>query len=163
MELKRRVSFRKYITIFYIAAFFMYLVLGLQPAEATHYVISGELRIPKIGLVSDVTTLELINHRLATPDTIVGSYSRYDSKIFLIGHSSTVFKNLDQIQIDDTINYNNKEYIVKQTEILAKDVVDMKEIVGAEEKNTLIIMTCAGESIGEHDASHRLVVTATEV
>ena len=163
MELKRRVSFRKYITIFYVAAFFMYLVLGLQPAEATHYAISGELRIPKIGLVSDVTTLELINHRLATPDTIVGSYSRYESKIFLIGHSSTVFKNLDQIQIGDTINYNNKEYIVEQTEILAKDVVDMKEIVGAEEINTLIIMTCAGESIGEHDASHRLVVTATEV
>lgn len=163
MELKRRVSLRKYITIFYTAALFMYLVLGLQPAGATHYDVSGQLRIPGINLVSDVTTLELKDHKLATPDTIVGSYSRYDSKIFLIGHSSTVFKNLNQVKIDDVIYYNDKEYAVNRTETLAKGAVDMEKMVGAEKSNTLTIMTCAGQSIGEHDASHRFIVTATEL
>ena len=69
MELRRRrFDFRKIVTLFYVVAFATYLILGFQPTAATHYEISGTLSIPSIGLVSDVTSLELKDHKLATPD-----------------------------------------------------------------------------------------------
>ena len=164
MELRRRrFDFRKIVTLFYVAAFATYLILGIQPAEATHYEISGNLNISSIGLNSDVTTLELKDHRLNTPDTIVGSYTKYDSKIFLIGHSSTVFKNLNQVKIGNTIEYNGKTYRITDTKTLAKSEIDMNALLAPETRNTLVIMTCAGEILENQDATHRFIVTALEI
>ena len=164
MELKRRrFSFRKVATILYIVAFLVYLIVGLQPVGAAEYEISGELIIPSIHLTSDVTTLELINHELLTPATIAGSYSKYDSKTLLIGHSTTVFQDLDQIEVGDVIFYQDAEYKVAEMVTLPKNDVKMGQIIGPTKDDTLIVMTCAGESLGGGDASHRLIVTATKM
>lgn len=164
MELRRRrFDFRKIVTLFYVVAFATYLILGFQPTAASHYEISGTLSIPSIGLVSDVTSLELKDHKLATPDTIVGSYTKYDSKIFLIGHSTTVFKNLNQIKVGGTIDYNGKTYQVVDTKTLAKSEIDMNVLLAPEAHNTMVIMTCAGEILANQDATHRFIVTALEV
>ena len=122
---------------------------------------SAELNIPSIGLVSDVTTLELENRELKTPDEIVGSFSRSKNKTLLIGHSSTVFQNLNQIRLNDEIFYNNNKYIVKKITIEEKAAVDMSELLMRADRDTLIIMTCAGTNLGNGDATHRLLVTAT--
>ena len=163
MELKRRFDWRKAVTILYIVAFLIYVAVGLSPAEARHYEISGELSIPSIGLTSDVTTLELVDNRLETPDTIVGSFSKYSSKIFLVGHSSSVFKNLNGIGLDDYIYYNGEIFKVTKAETLLKSNVNMNAILAPSKDTTLVIMTCAGERVGEKDATHRLIVTAIKV
>ena len=164
MELRRRrFDLRKIVTLFYIAAFTTYLILGLQPAEAIHYEISGSLNIPSIGLSSDVTSLELKDRKLSTPDTIVGSYTKYDSKIFLIGHSTTVFEKLDQVKVGSAVEYNGKKYQIVDTKTLARNEIDMNVLLAPEPHNTLIIMTCAGELLDSQDATHRFIVTALEV
>lgn len=162
MELRRRFNSRRIITAIYVVALAAYLIMGLQPAEATQYEISGELKIPSINLTSDIANLELENHKLNTPDRIVGSYTRNSSKIFLFGHSSTVFENLNQVKLDDEVEYNNKLYKITGIEIMRKTKIDMNKILAAENKNTLVIMTCAGMPVGEKDATHRLIVTALE-
>lgn len=141
----------------------MYMILGLKPAEARHYEISGELSIPSIGLVSDVTALQLENRRLDTPDTIVGSYSEDISKILLIGHSTTVFENLHNIKLEESIEYNNNTYRVVKTETLPKAKINMGSLLSPADIQTLVIMTCAGNPVGEKDATHRLIVTAVKV
>ena len=153
---------RRIFTILYIAAFLSYLIIGLQPANAETYEISGKLSIPSISLVSSVTALILEDHKLTTPDTIVGSYSRYKNKTLLIGHASTVFKNLFLITPGDLINYSGETYEVTSMVVLEKNVIDMDDILANTNDKTLIIMTCAGENLGGGDATHRLVVTATK-
>lgn len=161
MELgRRRFHFRRFVSLFYLVAISVYVLLGLQPAEAHNYEVTGLLEIPSINLTSDVTALKLDNHRLNTPDTIVGSFTEHNSKIFLIGHSSTVFKNLDEISYNDSIQYNGKTYSVKSKEILEKSQIDMNKLLAPSGQQTLVIMTCAGEKVGEKDATHRLIVTA---
>ncbi len=161
MELKRRrFDFRKIVTFCYVVAFVIYLIVGLQPAEARQYTISGNLEIPSIELVSDVTTLELNEHKLDTPDTIVGSYSRNTNKTLLIGHSTTVFANLDDVVAGDTIYYNNNKYTVRKVELFQKTDINMSRLLKSEEQETIVIMTCAGQILDNHDATHRLIVTA---
>lgn len=163
MELKRRVHLRKFVTIFYVAAFSAYMILGLKPVEARQYEISGELTIPSIGLVSDVTALRLENRRLDTPDTIVGSYSEDISKVLLIGHSSTVFENLHNLKLEELIEYNDNVYQVVKTETLPKAKINMSNLLSPTDRQTLVIMTCAGNPVGEKDATHRLIVTAVKI
>lgn len=162
MELKRKFSAKKLFTLVYVLAFAVYLIVGLQPAGATEYEVSGNLTIPAIDLSSDVTELELIDHKLDTPDTIVGSYKKYDTKTFLVGHSTTVFVNLNKVKAGDIIIYNDIEYKITKTEKMLKSDVDMNKILAPTREDTLVIMTCAGEPMGEKDATHRLVVTAVK-
>ena len=162
MELKKRLSLRTVLIGLYVVVFGAYVIWGLQPAEAAQsYEISAELNIPSISLTSDVTTLKIEDHELKTPDTIVGSFSRAENKTLLIGHSSTVFQNLNEAQLDDEIIYNNNKYIVENIEVLEKADVDMSKMLAPAEKDTLVIMTCAGMDLGNGDATHRLVLTAT--
>ena len=164
MELKRRrFGLKKVFTILYIVAFFVYLAVGVQTTGATADEFSGKLAIPSINLITGVVDVKLENHKLNTPDTVAGVYSKYDSKIFLIGHSSTVFKNLNQVNTGDIILYNEKQYQITKTETLLKSDINMNKILAPTRENTLIIMTCAGEMVGEKDATHRLIVTALEV
>lgn len=108
-----------------------------------------------------MTTLQIEDHELKTPDTIVGSFSRAKNKTLLIGHSSTVFQNLNKTRLGDKIIYDNNKYIVENIEVLEKADVDMSKMLAPAEKDTLMMMTCAGTDLGNGDATHRLVLTAT--
>lgn len=162
MELKKRkVDFRKAFTILYTLAFLVYIFIGLQPVEAISF--SGGLAIPSVDLVTPVTTLELKDHRLNTPNTIVGSYTKNDTRTLLIGHSSTVFKDLSYVNSGDIVYYNDKNYQIIDIATVAKADIDMDELLAPTKQNTLVIMTCAGDLISETDATHRLIVIAEEV
>ncbi len=41
-----------------------------------------------------------------------------------------------------------------------KSMISMSELLKADDKETIVIMTCAGESLENGDATHRLIVTA---
>ncbi|MBQ3473824.1 sortase [Candidatus Saccharibacteria bacterium] len=163
MEIGKRLNPRYIFFGLYIFAFLVYIVVGLQPAEAANYQISAKLIIPTIELNSDVTSLKIENHELKTPDTIVGSYSGAENKTLLIGHSSTVFNNLENVKIGDEIIYDDVKYIVGEREIVEKDDVVMPELLESSEIETIVIMTCAGEDLGMGDATHRLIITAEQI
>ena len=160
MELRKHLDFRKVFIGMYILVFSVYLIIGLQPAEATQYEFSAELNIPSINLTSDVTTLHLENHSLQTPDTIVGSFVRHPGKTLLIGHASTVFQNLDQISLGDEIIYDGTTYQVTNRTTVEKSAVNMNELLTPTDHDTIIIMTCAGTDLQNNDATHRFIVTA---
>ena len=162
MELKKSFSLRKIFTILYIVAFLSYVGVGFILADGTAYTFDGGLVVPSIGLTSGVTKLHLKEHKLNTPDTIVGSYSIHENKTLLIGHSSTVFKDLDQAKIGDVVSYNNIEYTITNMEIHKKSDISMNQVLKSEEKDTVVIMTCAGDPMGDRDATHRLIVTAVK-
>lgn len=138
----------------------IYIFIGLQPsipADAASY---PQLEISSIHLKSPVATLQLTaEHELIAPAAIAGVYTQAENKLFIIGHSSTVFKKLHQVQIGDAITYNGDEYTIKQLETLAKSDISMSEILQAELAPTLILMTCAGTPLPNQDATHRLIIT----
>ncbi|MBR3246485.1 class F sortase [Candidatus Saccharibacteria bacterium] len=162
MELRRRLN-PKYVFIgLYILAFLVYVIYGLQPADAVDsYDVSGNIRIPSIGLNSDVTTIGLEHGELRTPDTIVGSYSRNPNKTLLIGHASTVFENLHDIRLGDKVGFNGEEYTVKSINLSVKEDIDMLELLSNSPKDTIVLMTCAGDTLEGGDATFRLIVTAS--
>ena len=161
MELKKHINFRNVFLIVYIMAFAIYVIVGLSPAKAHDYKVSGSFAIPSINLVSDVTTLEITNRKLDTPDTIVGSYSRAQNKTLLIGHSTTVFQNLDRVGMGDELIYNGVSYYVNDIVIRKKEDISMIDLLKKEDNETLVVMTCAGELLGGGEATHRLIVTAS--
>lgn len=161
MELKKRIGFRKVLIGAYFVAFAAYLIVGLQPAEAAKsYEIAAKLEIPGINLDTDVTELSLNGNRLDTPDTIAGSYSEARNKILLIGHSSTVFQNLKDVNLGDEIYYDGATYRIVKERFVVKSAIDMDEILAPASEKTLVIMTCAGANLGSGDATHRFMVTA---
>ena len=161
MELrKRHLNARRIFVSLYVLAFAIYIIVGLQPAEAKNYEVSAELEIPSIGLTADVTRLALNENKLDTPETIVGSYTQTENKTLLIGHSSTVFENLHNVSLRDKINYNDKTYKIVGIHKLEKSEVNMDQLLKRADKDTLVIMTCAGELLDGGDATHRLIVTA---
>ena len=162
MELRRRLN-PKYVFIgLYILAFLVYVIYGLQPADAVDsYDVSGNIYIPSIGLNSDVTTISLEHGELRTPDTIVGSYSRNPNKTLLIGHASTVFENLHDIRLGDKVSFNGEEYTVKSINLSVKEDIDMLELLSNSSKDTIVLMTCAGDTLEGGDATFRLIVTAS--
>ena len=162
MELKRHLDWKSLFAGIYFLALAIYLFFGLQPAEAVQGDYDATLIIPSISLESPVTELQLVNHELKTPDTIVGSFSNHKNKTLLIGHSTTVFSALKDIQLEETINYKDSTYRVIKTETLEKKDVNMKQILSESEDDTLILMTCAGELLDDGDATHRFIVEATK-
>ena len=166
MELKRHAKFREILAGAYFGFLVIYLaifvIIGLKPAEAVQPEIVAELTVPSIGLASGVTEMSLNNHELETPDTLVGSFARAQNKTLLVGHSSTVFRELDKIQIGDEVAYDETIYKVVEIEVMARDEVNMNEILMGTEQNTLVLMTCAGTDLGDGDATHRLIITAVE-
>ena len=160
MELKRWWDGKVIFTIVYCVCFVLYLFAVFWPVEAKSYAVSAHLLIPSIGLSSDVTTVDLADGELETPDTIVGSYVRSAHKNFLFGHSSTVFNKLHEVKTGDEIVYEDTKYKVISSEILEKNDINMNKLLRASERDTLVVMTCAGEDLGEGDATHRLILTA---
>lgn len=161
MELKKRFNSKYVFVGMYFVAFLAYIIYGLQPVEAVQsYEFSGKLEIPSIALDTDVAKLQLSADGLQTPDTIVGSFTQNDKKTLLIGHSTTVFENLNQVDLDATIIYGGQEYIVTAIDMVPKSKVDMNRLLEDVDKSTVVIMTCAGDLFDDGDASHRLLITA---
>ena len=160
MELKKRFNYRNAFIVLYFVAFVIYIVIGLKPADAKNYNISANLQVPSIGLSSDVTSLQIQDGKLDTPDYIVGSFSRSENKTLLIGHSSTVFNKLHLLNTGEVVKYDTRTYVVSDLVIMPKDQVDMTEILAESDEDTLVIMTCAGLSLGGGDSTHRLILTA---
>lgn len=141
----------------------IYIFIGLQPAPIADAASYPQLEISSINLKTPVANIEPTDRQLVAPSTIAGAYQSATNKTFIIGHSSTVFQKLDQIKVNDTFTYNNKTYIVQELKTLLKTDIDMTEILQSESKDTIIIMTCAGESLPNQDATHRLIISATLV
>lgn len=160
MELKRRLSPKTIFAGVYVVLLAIYIIVGLQPADAAQYEVAAELAIPAIGLETDVAELDLVNGELATPDTIAGSYAREENKTLLIGHSTTVFENLDAVRLGDEIVYDGKTYRVVAIDQVRKSEIRMSQVMAGAEKDTIIIMTCAGELLPGGDATHRLMIKA---
>ncbi len=161
MELRKSLDFRKVLaTICFLVATFCF-ARGLNTADAVSYEISVELSAPSIGLEAGVTKLQLEDRTLKTPDTIVGSFSRFSHKTLLIGHAATVFSNLKNLKIGDEIDYDYNVYVVKNIEMLEKTSINMDALLAPTDTDTIILMTCAGELYENGDASHRLIITAT--
>ena len=160
MELRKHLDSRIIFVGLYVFALIIYIIYGLQPAGAVDYDITASLNIPSISLSADVTTLEPINGKLDTPDTIVGSYSYHSNKTLLIGHSTTVFSKLNEVSLEDELEYDNNLYRVIAVDFVKKSSVNMNNLLKFEKKDTLVLMTCAGTLLDNGDATHRLIITA---
>ncbi len=162
MEIRKRFDRRVWFTVFAVVLTIIYIVVGLQSAEAVNYQISTVLSIPAIELESDVTELSLNGRKLDTPDTIVGSFSQNEHKTLLIGHSTTVFTGLYRTKLGDKIYYNDETYRTVEILKLPRGQISMDKVLAAAKRETLILMTCAGELYNNGDASHRLMVVAVK-
>ena len=147
------------------ATFFMimlpiYLFIGLQPAVPADAASYPVLEIPAINLKTPVASVELIDRQLEVPAVIAGVYQPFANKLFIIGHSSTVFHNLDQLQASAQFTYDGKLYAVTDRAIVEKTAISMNDLLSDAPEKTIIIMTCAGEPLPNQDATHRLIITA---
>lgn len=140
----------------------MYILVGLSPTPIANASDLPKMEIQSIGLETPVTAIELTDRQLISPDRIAGAYYASENKIFVIGHSSTVFKKLDQAHVDDIIEYDGTQYIIQNLKTLPKNEISMNEILQPEPEETLVIMTCAGEPLANQDATHRLIITAVK-
>lgn len=138
----------------------IYVFIGLQPSVPVDAASYPQLEISSIQLKTPVASLQLTDHQLIAPAAIAGVYTQADNKLFVIGHSSTVFKKLHQVQVGDTIIYNHDTYTITELQTLAKADISMAEILQAAAEPTLVLMTCAGTPLPNQDATHRLIVTA---
>lgn len=120
------------------------------------------LFIPSIGLIARVKNIEKTGNQLVAPDTIAGAYQPTNHKTVIIGHSTTIFKDLKDLKEENTFKFDNKTYKIKTREIIKKSLVDMEEITSETKNNTVVLMTCYGDSLGGQDYSHRLIITAEE-
>lgn len=147
------------------AGFFMimlpiYIFIGLQPAPIADAASYPTLTIPAINLETPVATVELVDRQLSVPATIAGIYQPTDNKLFIIGHSSTVFKRLDRLQVSDQLTYDGEQYTITDRVVLEKSAISMNDILADTPEKTIVIMTCAGTPLPDQDATHRLILTA---
>lgn len=119
-----------------------------------------QLVINGIHLNTPVENIELKDSQLIAPEKIAGAYKASSNKTLLIGHSTTVFKNLDQISSDMTIEYNGKTYSITDIALLKKEAINMFDLTHSAKEDTIVLMTCAGNALGNQDFTHRLIVTA---
>lgn len=152
----------------FVAAFFLimlpiYFYIGLHPVSSLDYAGYPTLEIPSIELTTPVAKIELEDRELVAPARIAGVYHANPHKLFIIGHSSTVFRDLHKLEIDQTFVYDNKIYRVSSAITLEKADIDMAELLAEPFEDTIVIMTCAGEPLPNQDATHRLIVTATRL
>ena len=172
-EISGRLSRSKkiYLLIFatYFVAGFAFITIGLQPVKdsAAVYAVETEaatslLTIDDINLYAPVKTVTLNDKTLEVPDQIAGAYSVHENKTLIMGHSSTIFKDLKNTTTGMKITYNGKIYTIMGIEEKLKQDISMQDILKAEEKDTLILMTCSGEKIAgsASDHTHRLIITA---
>lgn len=139
---------------------------GLSAFATTINSPNASLRIAEIGLNVPVTPVEIMDGQLETPEKLVGSYTN-GGKVFLYGHNTGVFRQLDRLAQGDWIWYGEggarQQYIVERVEVLPVEEVKMSRLLADDGGSQLVLMTCAGKSLGDGDATHRLVVFARRV
>ena len=118
------------------------------------------LKIPSIGLSAPVMESTLENRQFSVPSQIAGIYRSGKHKIFIMGHSATIFSGLTGVQIGDQVWLDGTQYTISNIEIRQKQDIDMSAILADTREDTVILMTCFGESLGGQDYTHRLIVTA---
>ena len=152
---------------FYAVAVPVYLYIGFQPSGNAAFAYAeearaatGSLAIPGINLFAPISDVELSGRVLTAPNYIVGRYQPYENKVFIMGHSSTVFQRLSEVSVGDEIIYDSRSFKVISREIMAKSEISMREILKDEKEPTIVLMTCSGEHISGQDYSHRLIIHA---
>lgn len=160
MRLKRHYS-RHLLVGIYLFLIGIIGYLGIQPhtVEANSNLI---LEAPKIGLKSEVKILALNeDYTLTAPDRIAGLYYASENNTFIIGHSSTVFGNLQDLKINDQIKLDNHTYQIVSLYSQSKSSISMSKILEPKLVPTLTLMTCHGEKIADQDYAERLIISAT--
>ena len=173
VEVRTRFPREKIINFAILAVYFFasaaFTFYGLQPSTSSKDVYAAEsatatatLVIPSISLVAPVTPVALNDTSLEVPEQIAGSYSAHPHKTLLLGHSSTIFKNLKNLTLSAQFTYNNRVYTVTSIENLEKSAISMSDILAPAETDTIVLMTCSGDHISgtTNDYTHRLVITA---
>ena len=163
-----------YLGIFlvYFVAGFAFIAIGLQPVKSAEAVYATEsetaeehLDIPSIYLSAPVKITSVVDNNLVIPEQIAASFSMHDNKTLIMGHSSSVFKNLKDLSLGDEIVYNDATYKIALIEEKAKGDINMSDILRSEDTPTIVLMTCSGEKIegtsGDH--THRLIITAEKL
>lgn len=167
MELKHRINSKHVFGIIYFACLFGFLMLNiaLSGALETHadsqiFDSSSTLIIPEIGLKTGVTKLSLEEGKLNTPDYYAGSYSRSSNKTLIVGHRTTAFSGLSKANIGEEVVFSGNLYRIISKNTVKKSDINMHALLKKSERDTLVLMTCAGESLDNNDATHRLILTA---
>lgn len=157
---------KRTVHVFTVAVFTIllpiYLYIGFRPASSLVLEDYPTLEISSIGLSTPVAEIHLENRELIAPATIAGVYHANPHKLFIIGHSSTVFKNLHELSVGTEFIYDAKSYTISSAVTLEKSAISMSELLSETDEETIIIMTCAGEPLPGQDATHRLIITATQ-
>lgn len=150
--------------VFFAIALPAFIIGGLQPTPTAVASVYPELIISELNLETPVEPIELTEtNELIAPATIPGSFSTNDMTTLLIGHSSTIFESLNQLSIGAEITYAEQTYAISKIETVAKENINMRKLLepDASGAEILVIMTCAGESLGGGDYTERLIITAT--
>ena len=146
------------LSLFVCLSLGVYIYIGLQPIRVEAQ--QNRLTIPSIELTTPVEDLERLGNTLIAPEVVAGAYQENPGKTLIIGHSSTVFKRLVEIEVGESLEYDGSLYRVSGRQILPKSEVQMDELVRADGKAGLVLMTCAGEHFSGDDYSHRLIIVA---
>ena len=144
----------------YLCFFLIFTFLAFQPqtVEANTNLI---LEIPKINLTSPIRALEITDENtLISPERIAGVYRANQNHDFIIGHSSTIFQNLNKLKVGDTFRFSDQTYQIKTRKIQPKSEIDMSKLLTKKSTPTITFMTCHGEKISGHDYTERLILTA---
>ena len=157
-----RAKFNIIFGIIYFAAIVGFTAYVFMP-KAVDAMSEERLFIPSIGLIARVKNIERTGNQLIAPDEIAGAYEPTNHKTVIIGHSTTIFKDLNKVKDGDTFTFDNKKYAIKTLETVPKNLVNMEEIVSETKVKTIVLMTCAGTPLGGQDYSHRFIITAEEV
>ena len=158
----KRPKFGIFLAVLYfvVAAGFTAYIFMPKIADASS---EERLFMPSISLIARVKDIEQQGRSLIAPDTIAGAYKSSPRKTVIIGHSSTIFKDLKDLSYGDNFTFDNQKYEVKRIEIIEKSTIDMSDVVKDTPVKTVVLMTCYGEPLGGQDYTHRLIITAEEV
>ncbi|MBQ6394474.1 class F sortase [Candidatus Saccharibacteria bacterium] len=156
---RRRKSYGRVIFVsIYFLALIVYVALGFRPsADAAA---DNRLFIPAIDLRTPVKNIDKNGSKLDVPDDIAGAYNEKHNKTLIVGHSTTVFKNLSSLYPDDTFTFDGETYLITESIVVPKTSIDMAELLSAADEPTIIIMTCTGTPVSNTDTTHRLLITA---
>lgn len=159
MRLKRHYSHKIFIS-FYCFILLGIFYFGIQPhsVEANSNLI---LEAPTINLRSPIKILSINDdYTLTSPERIAGLYQASENNTFIIGHSSTIFGSLQDLQIGDSLKLDNRNYKITSLYVQNKSSISMSKVLEPKAVPTLTLMTCHGEKIADNDYTERLIISA---
>ena len=84
------------------------------------------------------------------------------NKTLMMAHAATGFSTLKEIRVGDEIEYLDGNFVVVGMEYRKVEEISMREILKSEEKEEMVLMTCAGEE-REGKYTERLIVWAEKI